>query len=263
MTHALTLSYVFTLLCLLLGAPYLLYQVARRARGAAGPIVQGVAWGISLEAFFMLSLSLLLAVFFGNLSLGFVGLPLGASLLGAGWGFAVEGVRALALARFATRIRETRLAVHFGLGWGCGMAAMKGALLLASLSAVLYGDTTQALSTVPEAERAALSAGLEQFKNDLLEAPVLRPPLEHVLGYGLDAFYHVVFALIVIRIWTRGQRGAWIVAGVLHGALNMGGALLHALGPGWVELLAVLAFEGALAFPAYRWAAHEIVRPGR
>jgi hypothetical protein len=259
MTRALTLSYVFTLLCLLLGAPYLLYKVARRARGSAIPIVQGAAWGIGLETFFVLALSQV----FRGLSIGNLDLPLGASLVGAGWGFIVEGVRALALARFASQIRETRLAVHFGLGWGCGTAAMKGALLLASLSAVLYGDATQALAAFPEPERAALGALLEQHKRLLLEAPVLRPPLEHVLQYGLDAFYHVVFALVVIRAWTHGQRGAWIVAAVLHASLNTVGALLHALGPGWTGLLAVLAFEGTLAFPAYRWAAHQIVRAGR
>jgi hypothetical protein len=259
MTPALTLSYVFTLLSLLLGAPYLLYKVARRARGAAGPIVQGVACGIGLETFFILTV----AMAFRGLGARNLDLPLGASLVGAGWGLAVEGARAFALARFATRIRDTRLAVHFGLGWGCGTAAMKGTLLLVSLSAVLYGDPGRALAAIPEQERAAMEALLEHHKRLLLEASPLRPPLEHLLQYGLDAFYHVVFTLVVIQIWTLGRRGAWAAAAALHGALKAAGALLFTLNPGWAGLLAVLAFEGAIAFPAYRWAARQIVRGGK
>ena len=168
-------------------------------------------------------------------------------------------MRAFGLTHVSTRVRSTRSAAHFGLGWGCGVATYRGVLLLAALWAVLYGDTGQALASFPEAEQEALRALLERQRTMLLQASPLRPPLEHVLQYGLDAFFHLVFTLVVIRAWTRGESAAWLKAAALHAALSAATAALFASWPGWGGLLAVLALEGALVAPTYRWAARQIV----
>lgn len=256
MSRPLVLSYVFCLLCLLLGGPFLLFKVARRVRGSPLSIAHGVMWGIGVETLFVLVIN----GAFRGLKIGLLELPVAAALAGATWAFAVEGLRALGLAHVSTRVRSTRAAAHFGLGWGCGVAAYKGALLLAALWAVLYGDLGQALSAFPPVEQEALRTLLERQRRMLLEASPLRPPLEHVLQYGLDAFYHLVFTLVVIRTWTRGEAGAWIKAGALHAILNAATAAAFASWPGWGGLLAALVLEGGLVMPTYRWAARQIVR---
>lgn len=255
MSRALVLSYVFCLLCLLLGAPFLLYKVARRARGSVLAITHGVMSGIAVETLFVLVVN----GAFRGLRIGLLEVPVAAAVAGAIWGIAVEGLRALGLTHVSTGVRSTRSAAHYGLGWGCGVAAYKGALLLAALWAVLYGDLRQSLASFPPAEQEALRALLERQRDMLLGAPPLRPPLEHVLQYGLDAFFHLVFTLVVIRAWTRGEAGAWLRAGALHALLNAAGAAAFASWPGWGGLVAVLALEGALVGPTYRWAAHQIV----
>ena len=255
MSQPLVLSYVFTLLCLLLGAPFLLFKVARRARGASMPIVHGLMWGVGSETLFVLVLN----GAFRGLRLGVLEAPVAMAVAGALWALCVEGTRRVALGRASPGFRTTRAAAHFGLGWGCGVAAYKGVLLLASLWGGIYVDPEQALAAFPEAEREALRELLGRQRTQLLEASPLRPPLEHVLQYGLDAFYHLVFTLVVVRTWTRGESAAWLKAAGMHAMLNGLAAALFAAWPGWPGLLLVLILYGAIVPPTYRWAARQIV----
>jgi hypothetical protein len=139
------------------------------------------------------------------------------------------------------------------------VAAYKGVLLLAALWGGLYVDAEQTLSSFPPADQEALRELLSRQRTLLLEASPLRPPLEHVLQYGLDAFYHLVFTLVVARTWTRGEPGAWLRAAGMHAVLSCLAASLFAAWPGWPGLLLVLGLYGALVPPVYRWAARQIV----
>jgi hypothetical protein len=256
MSQALALSYVVTLLGLLLGAPYLMFAFARRIRGSALPIVHGAMLGIVVETVIVLIVSAA-AHGFGMAALR---PPLAAGLLGAALAFGIEVFRALSLGRLATGVRSTRAAAHFGFGWGCGVAAYKGVLLLVALWVLLYGDFQEMLASFPEADRQPFAIWLASHRKHLVETSPLRPPLEHVAGYGLEAFFSLVFTLIVVRAWTRGESAAWLRAGALHALLSGVTGSLLATRPGWGGLVAALLLQGSAAVPAARWAARQIVR---
>lgn len=260
MSRFLAFSYVFTLLCLLLGAPFLLYKVARRARGSALSIAHGVMLGIGVDVVVLLPVGAAL-LFSGGLGVPSVaGLPL-LALEGALSAAVIEGIRAVLLAHVSTRVRSARAAVHFGLGWGCGIAWFKGLSLLIALRGFLYEDLRQGMDLLSGAGQEVARSLLEQQRAYLLEASPLRPPLEHVLQYGFDAFFHLAFTIMIVRTWTHGERGAWLRAAGLHAALAGSTRLVFGSWPGWGGLLAALVLQASLVGPTWRWMARQIVRP--
>jgi hypothetical protein len=259
MSRALIFSYVFTLLCLLLGSPYLLFKVVQRVKGSLRSILHGAMMGICSHFMCELILVPLLHVaLLGGLSLQ--AWPDSLLLPAALYALLIEGMRALTVTRLATHVRSARTAAHFGLGWGCGMAMFFGVHLLVTLYMHQHFDPATLLNAYPEEVRGELSMALERERTELLEASSLQPPLQHVLSAGLNAFFQIAFTLILVRTWTRGDRFAWLRAAGFHAALRILATtpLLHL--PGWGGVLLSLLIQFALVAPTYRWMALQIVR---
>ncbi len=262
MTRFLISSYVFTLMCLLLGSPYLLFKVTQRVKGSLRSILQGAMFGIGSQ--FLLELVLAVVVYTALLAgLSLQAWPDSLLLPAVLYALLIEALRALALSRFATQIRSARAAAHFGLGWGCGMAIFLGVQLLATLYAHQNLDPLESVQAYPEEVRQEISQELERERTELLEASPLRPPLQHVLRAGLNAFYQLAFTLILVGTWTRGERFAWLRAAAFHAGLRLlaTGPLLYL--PGWGGLLLSLGLQFLLVAPTYRWMAHQIVQSTR
>ena len=262
MTRFLIFSYVFTLMCLLLGSPYLLFKVGQRVKGSLRSILQGTMFGIGSQ--FLLELILAFVVY-TSLRAGFSLRAWPDSLLlpAVLYALLIEALRALAVSRFATHVRSARAAAHFGLGWGCGIAIFLGVQLLVTLYAHQNFDPLESLDAYPQEVRQELSLELERERTELLEASPLRPPLQHVLKAGLNAFFQLAFTLILVGTWTRGERFAWLRAAAFHAGLRLLATVPLLYVPGWGGLLLSLGLQFLLVAPTYRWMARQIVQSAR
>ncbi|MEE9217910.1 MAG: YhfC family glutamic-type intramembrane protease [Acidobacteriota bacterium] len=259
MSHPLVFSYVFTLLCLLLGTPYLLYKVIQRVRGSARSILHGCMLGIGSQLVLgmVLGITLIAAL---PAPAGVLRHPMLSVLLGGAWALGLEGLRAVALTHISTQVREPRSAAHFGLGWGCGVAMLVGVQLLVVLYQHQRQSPMQMVDAFPASMQEDVRTDIEKQRAELFEISPLKPPLEHVLRSGFEAFFHLAFTLVLVRRWTRGLRNAWLRAAGFHASLRMVTLFLEVTFSGWWGLVLLLLVQVSLVPPTYRWMARQIVK---